>query len=97
MIRFRDFIPPQEQLGLLGKPSLTTLDAAVEAANNWVDTFGIDVFNVETLVLPGVRKDEDTIEAEFKATEYWYQLIRVWYREEVKDHLSEQINVFDTD
>lgn len=100
MIKFRDFVPPQEQLGLLGKPSLTTVEAAVDAANNWIDSFSIEIFNVETLLLPNVRKDEETIEAELSSDgeTFWYQVVRVWYREEDGDlHTDEEIRVFDDD
>lgn len=100
MIKFRDFVPQQEQLGLLGEPSLTTLESAVDAANHWVSAFGIDVFNVETVLLPMLRKNTDTIEAELKSgetTTYWYQVVRVWFREEERAHTDEEIRVFDED
>lgn len=83
MVNFRDFVPPQEQLGLLGQPSLTTVESAVSAANHWIDAFGIEVLNVETLLLPNVREDAATIEAELtsEGRTYWYQVVRVWFTE----------------
>jgi hypothetical protein len=98
-IKFRDFVPPQERLGLLGAPALTTLQAAVDAANHWIEAFGIDVFNVETLVLPNLSKDADSVFAELKVEDegsHWYQLVRVWYREH--DLRSDgEIKIFDQD
>lgn len=98
-IKFRDFVPPQEQLGLLGEPSLTTVQTAVDAANNWIEAFEVDVFNVETLLLPNVKKDADTIEAELRSGEatYWYQIVRVWFEEEDVVHTDEEIHIFDDD
>ena len=100
MIKFRDFVPPQEQLGLLGEPSLTTVQSAVDAANHWIDAFGVDVFNVETLLLPNVRKDEETVEAELRSDQgatFWYQVVRVWFRDEDAVHTDEEIHIFDDD
>ena len=101
MIKFRDFVPPQEKLGLLGEPGLTTVQSAVDAANHWIEAFGIDVFNVETLLLPNLSRDEDTIEAEIESVQtengghYWYQVVRVWFREDNRVDASEEIRIFD--
>lgn len=100
MIKFRDFVPPQEQLGLLGEPALATFQSAVDDANRWIDAFGIEVFNVETLLLPNVKADTDTVEAELHGSEgatAWYQVLRVWFHEEDTVHTDEEIRIFDED
>lgn len=100
VFKFRDFVPAQETLGLLGEPSLTTLQSALDAANHWIFTFGVEVFNLETLLLPNVRKDSDTIEAELRSggeTTYWYQVVRVWFRELEHESSDAEIRVFDDD
>lgn len=101
MIKFRDFSPPVKELGLLGRPRLAPFERAVESANGWIEAFHIDVLNVETVVLPNAYKDTATGEAELdenpERDTRWYQIVRVWYREDVRepDTDDDEIRIFD--
>lgn len=100
MIKFRDFAPPAEELGLLGKSPVAGFERAVESANQWIEAFDIHVLSIETVVLPNIGSEEGTGEAELEVgnrTTYWYQIVRVWHQDEQLGHESEEIRVFDED
>jgi hypothetical protein len=87
MIQFRDFAPRQlEPPAFLRPPAFEGLDAVLAAANDWVRREGIDVLNVETVVLPnlwaphsrGTADPNRALPPDFAAA--WNQFIRVWYR-----------------
>jgi hypothetical protein len=94
MIKYRDFAPTSEELGLLGKPALSSLDSAVEQANQWITAFDVDVVNIETVVLPNMHDESTTDQAELEHSTYWYQIVRVWHRDEPAEH-GDEIRVFD--
>jgi hypothetical protein len=80
MIDQQDFIPRTLSTHWLGGLKTDTFDSAVEAAGKWIDENGIDVINIETIVLP-IGSDDVT---ENPAIEGFpamsRQFIRVWYR-----------------
>jgi hypothetical protein len=87
MIAYRDFAPRQlSAAGLLKPATYEPLAQALAAANAWIQDKGIDVVNVETVVLPNLwspysKGTEDTemiLQPSFAAS--WNQFIRVWYR-----------------
>ncbi len=87
MIEYRDFAPKQLAAGGLFKAAtFDTLSAAVLAANEWIAANGIDVINVETVVLPnlwtsgsmGTADANRILQSGFAQS--WNQFIRVWYR-----------------
>lgn len=85
MIQFRDFAPALLENGFFTN-TFETLKQALSDANTWIDKNGIDVVNVETVVLPNMwdsdeegTKDVD-LRASGKSSTTWHQFIRVWYR-----------------
>jgi len=87
MIEYRDFAPKQLAAPALFKAaSFDTLDTAVAAANEWIAAHGVEVINVETIVLPnlwsthsaGTTDPNRVLQPGF--AEAWNQFVRVWYR-----------------
>lgn len=97
-LKYRDFAPPPEELGLLGRPGYASLEKAVESANGWIEALNIDVVNVETVLLPGALAVSETDGGEIPthdAQTSWYQIVRVWYRElSFQDSVTGEIRVF---
>ncbi len=88
MISYRDFAPHVIKRGLLHSDAYENFDAAVAAANAWIQESKIDLMSVETVVLPNISGDKsegtsdgrvETEEAMTSINE-WYQFLRVWYR-----------------
>jgi hypothetical protein len=84
MIDYKDFAPQQlEPPGLLSGGKYESFDAALAAANKWIQTKQVKVLNVETVVLPNMWREEGTtdvklsVHGETRAS--WHQFIRVWY------------------
>ena len=86
MIDYKDFIPKQTAgPGFFSAAEYQTFDAAVLAANKFVDAQSVRVLNIETVVLPNVwdASEDGTTDpsirtsGDFSAT--WHQFIRVWY------------------
>lgn len=87
MVDFRDFVPE-----MLAAPKLfkagdyETLDAALAAANQWIEEDDIRVLNIETVVLPNIwsRFEEGTQDVALGTSgempSHWHQFIRVWYQ-----------------
>lgn len=87
LIAYRDFAPRMlEAPVLLKRATFAPLQSAVDEANAWINAHGIDVVNVETVVLPNMHsrweegtEDPDlTARADFPTA--WNQFVRVWYR-----------------
>ena len=97
MIKVRDFAPPAEELGLLGKSPVAGFERAGESANQWIEAFDINVVNIETVLLPNVESEQGTGEAELATSgaTFWYQIVRVWYRDDEPDHEEEESKVFE--
>ncbi len=87
MIRYKDFAPHVIKRGLLHSDDYENFDAAVAAANDWIVSAGVELINVETVVLPNISADrsEGTIDGRVETEEAmtsineWYQFARVWY------------------
>ena len=91
MLAFRDFVPRQVQaprLGLSAKAlqgEYESLETALAAANAWLVGAGVEVVNVETVVLPNLWSNfeegsRDPVLGGSNAAMFWHQFIRVWYR-----------------
>jgi hypothetical protein len=87
MIAYRDFAPRQlSAAGFLQPAEHEPLKETLARANDWVREHGIDVLNVETVVLPnlwsphseGTTDPNRVLQPGF--AEAWNQFIRVWYR-----------------
>lgn len=85
MIQFRDFAAEVTSAGFFSN-SYETLPQALAKANAWLAAEGVDVLNVETVVLPNMWEsgEEGTKDVELRASgkmaTTWHQFIRVWYR-----------------
>ena len=82
---FKDFVPSVKDPGGFFKPAThEDLAETLARANAWIDQKGIDVINVETVVLPNMRIEEGPEDTELRTSgdmsSYWYQFIRVWFR-----------------
>ena len=88
MISFQDFAPrplPTPGVGFSQAVRFETFDQAVVAANAWIQQYGVQVINVETVVLPSVYKPnaQGTLDSNLHTmadgSSHWYQILRVWY------------------
>ena len=81
-IGYRDFFPAVLKSGFFSTEH-ETLPATVARANAWIAESGVGVINVETVVLPNVKRVEDAsqvgIRTSGEMSSYWYQVVRVWY------------------
>lgn len=87
MIQFRDFVPR-----MLAAPAFfkvgeyESFEAAVAAANQWIEEQRIDLVNIETVVLPNIwsRYEEGSTDGSLgisgDSPSFWHQIVRVWYR-----------------
>jgi hypothetical protein len=89
MIQFKDFVPKQtvlmqkERTGLIPKFTYESLDACIAAMNVWAREEGVNILNIETVVLPNMHSpveegSQDVALRDFQGA-VWYQFIRVWY------------------
>ena len=87
MIGFMDFAPRMiRPAALFRLAEYEALQQAVAAANAWVRQYGVEVLNVETVVLPNIHDSGEqgstdpqlTTLGEFRSE--WYQVVRVWYQ-----------------
>jgi hypothetical protein len=86
MIDYRDFIPKKTSgPGFFSSAQYQSFDAAVLAANAFVDGHSGKILNVETVVLPNVRdtSEDGTTDVSIRTSgdmaSTWHQFIRVWY------------------
>ncbi|MBW8017195.1 MAG: hypothetical protein FVQ82_13510 [Planctomycetes bacterium] len=85
MIRFEDFAPRMIKSGIFSR-EFESFDAALAGANEWIEDYGIDVVNIETVVLPqiwGAWEDGGTTDVDLRTggeRNSWHQFIRVWYK-----------------
>ena len=86
MIKQKDFVPEKKKGGMFKSGSIQNLDEVIQDANNWISENGVDVLNVETVVLPNIhdKEEEGSTDTELwtggESSSQWYQLIRVWYK-----------------
>ena len=90
MIQFKDFVPKMKAPGdLMKSADYQDFDAAVAAANIWIEKNSIKVINMETVVLPNLwsRREQGTKDASIHTHESrhtantWNQFLRVWYQQ----------------
>jgi hypothetical protein len=91
-MNFKDFVPHATEthrnfLGIdIAEVTFESFPACVKAAQSWIAEKGIDVINVETVVLPNIYDpvQEGTIDTDLVSSKetrtHWYQFVRVWYR-----------------
>ena len=86
-LAFRDFVPrlsASTTTGDAGFRDANALQSVLEAVNAWVDAEGIEVVNVETVVLPNMHDEEGSEDAALHTSgdlpSVWHQFVRVWHR-----------------
>ncbi len=81
-IAFKDFFPAVLKAGFLSS-EYEMFPAVVDRANEWIATSGVQVLNVETLVLPNVSDENEAQQTNIRTSgemsSYWRQILRVWY------------------
>jgi hypothetical protein len=89
MLAFRDFAPRNQAppSWRQGAGAWESLEAALAAANTWIESEHVEVVNVETVVLPchvDTPAFQGTTEpAAVVNGQHWWickQFVRVWYR-----------------
>jgi len=59
------------------------LSAIVARANAWLESSGLKVITVETIVLPNISNEKDASQTNIRTSgemsSYWHQVVRVWY------------------
>ena len=86
MLKMKDFLPqPDKPPELFSKQVYQTLEDTVAAAGEWLKTSGVKLVQLETVVVPNIRKEDSSQAAKFIVSysnnSQWYQFIRVWYEE----------------
>lgn len=85
MISFRDFAPKLLDRGnRLTGATYEPFEAAITAANAWIQQAGVKVINVETVVLPNIwygneEGTKDSALTTLQGQAVWHQFIRVWF------------------
>jgi hypothetical protein len=81
-IAFKDFFPQITQSGFLAN-EYESFEAVVQRANAWIAGSGVQVLNVETILLPNVSNEAEALHTNIRTSgevsSYWRQFIRVWY------------------
>lgn len=88
-LNVKDFTPIKSKGTLFKSGRVQALQEVIQEANAWMRAQNtIEVISVETVVLPNIHeKDEEgSMDTELytggDSPSNWYQLIRVWYKEE---------------
>jgi hypothetical protein len=82
---FQDFIARDKTKMLALSRTYESISEVVERANEWIASEDIDVFHVETLLLPGVLASSGDISTNVEVNagsvsfSHWHQVVRVWY------------------
>jgi hypothetical protein len=81
-IAFKDFFPQVTRSGFLSS-DYESFAQVVQRANDWMASSGVNVLNVETVVLPNVNTAEEAQQTNIRTSgemsSYWRQIIRIWY------------------
>ncbi|HEV7280139.1 MAG TPA: hypothetical protein VGN57_08005 [Pirellulaceae bacterium] len=87
MIWFRDFVPQiLQQPGFFEPGRYQSFEEALDLANQWIEATGVEVVNVETVVLPNIWSQyeegstDTALPTSGEMASEWHQFIRVWYR-----------------
>ncbi|WP_157644039.1 hypothetical protein [Burkholderia ubonensis] len=86
-MKFKDFTRKQTGSSFWSGDSFESLEDTVQAVSAWIDEYGIQVINIETVVMPSpVFRDGEidtnaVPDAGGKYSSSWHQFIRVWYRD----------------
>ena len=86
-ISYRDFVPEMLNAGgFLRAAEYEPLERALRRANEWIERAGVEVLNVETVVLPNLDSpyedgsEDPELHTSGDMASSWHQFIRIWYR-----------------
>jgi hypothetical protein len=86
VIGFKDFVPRMIAApGLFRSGEYESFEAALAAANQWIEENSIRIVNLETVVLPNIwsRWEEGSTDVAIgtsgETPSHWHQFIRCWY------------------
>lgn len=81
-IAFRDFFPQVTRKGFVAN-EYESFQQVVNRANAWIAKSGVQVLNVETVVLPNVSNEAEAAQTNIRTSgemsSYWRQILRVWH------------------
>jgi len=81
-VAFKDFFPQVTHSGFLAS-EYESFEQVVHRANQWMQQSGVQVLNVETLVLPNVSNEAEASQTNIRTSgemsSYWRQILRVWH------------------
>ena len=84
---FQDFVPSMlSDYSFFKVAEYETFEAAVAAANAWLQEEPVVLVHLETVVLPNIwsKHEEGTTDGSLgtssASTSHWHQFLRVWYR-----------------
>lgn len=89
MLGFRDFVPADETQALALSRRFEGIEQVLARANAWITESGVEVINVETLLLPasvarsGATAFQGNFQVDLGAFEIGgshVQVLRVWFR-----------------
>ncbi|HZH43781.1 MAG TPA: hypothetical protein VEY50_06860 [Lysobacter sp.] len=89
MLGFRDFVPADQTQALALSRKFESIEQVLARANAWIADSGVDVVNVETLLLPasvarsGAAAFQPHFQVDLGAFEIGgshVQVVRVWFR-----------------
>ncbi len=88
MLKYKDFVPREiEAPGFFTAEKHESFDAAVKAANDWLESSGVKIICIETVVLPNIwsKWEEGTCDGSIGTSgdspSRWHQFLRCWYEE----------------
>ena len=88
MLQYKDFVPKQITApGLFEPGEHESFDDALLAANKWLETSGVRLISLETVVLPNIwsKWEEGSADASIGTSgdspSRWHQFLRCWYQE----------------
>lgn len=80
MFDYKDFVPAVlEPGGMMRAAKYAPVETAVAEAREWIRGAGVEVLNVETLLLPRADSPGDTVQDASGEVYRSRQVIRVWY------------------
>lgn len=81
-IAFKDFFPTVVRSGFASN-EYETFPSVANRASEWIAASGVQVLNVETLVLPNVSNEAEAQQTNIRTSgemsSYWRQILRIWY------------------
>lgn len=84
-IGYKDFYPEVLKSGFFTKEQ-ESLSGPVARASRWIEETGVQVINIETVVLPNIDSSDEASQAGIRTSgersSYWYQVVRVWFKQE---------------